>query len=120
MAPKKERYTWNQFDKDIKTLVKLLKKRKIRFDSVWGPIRGGLPLAVCLSHALGLKFVHKPTSKKTLIVDDITDTGKTLQKYFDKGYFVATIYYHRQSSFEPQIWLHEKKDKWIVFPWENN
>ncbi len=120
MAPTKERYTWNQFDKDIKTLAKLIGKRKNKFNSVWGPTRGGLPLAVCLSHALGLKFAAKPTGKKTLIVDDIADTGKTLQKFFDKGYFIATLYYHRQSSFQPQVWLREKKDKWIIFPWEKD
>ena len=115
----KERYSWVSFGKDVEKLTWLLGKRKKQFNSIWGPVRGGLPLAVCLSHRLGLKFVSKPIGKKTLIVDDIADTGKTLQKFFDKGYFIATLYYHRQSTFKPQVWLREKEDKWIVFPWEN-
>jgi hypoxanthine phosphoribosyltransferase len=119
MATKKEYYGWISFGKDIEKLSRLIKKRKKGFNSIWGPVRGGLPIAVCLSHRLGLKFVRKPTGKKTLIVDDIADTGKTLKGFYKKGYFVATIYYHRHSAFEPQIWLREKGNKWIVFPWEN-
>lgn len=120
MAAKKEYYSWISFGKDIDKLVRLLTKRKKHFDNIWGPVRGGLPIAVCLSHRLGLKFITKPTGINTLIVDDIADTGKTLEGFYRKGYFVATIYYHRQSSFEPYIWLREKKDEWIVFPWEKD
>ncbi len=116
--PRKISYSWIQFDQDIKKIAKSLQKKKRRFDNVWGPERGGLVPAVCLSHALGLKFVSGPKSKKTLIVDDVADTGKTLEGFYKKGYFIATLFYHRQSSFRPQIWLREKKDAWIVFPWE--
>lgn len=116
--PKKLFYNWNQFGLDIKKMAKKLAPKKKQFDSIWGPTRGGLPIAVCLSHSLGLKFVARPKGKKTLIVDDIADTGKTLFKYRQAGYFVATIFYHRQSKFVPNLWLREKKDQWVVFPWE--
>ena len=113
-------YTWKNFENDVKKLTSELKRRRKYFDGVWAPPRGGLPIAVCLSHSLGLPFLEKPKSEKTLIVDDIADSGKTLEPFFKKGYMIATIFYHRGSRFEPHIWLREKKDEWIVFPWENS
>ena len=115
-------YTWTDFEKDIKELSLALKNKKSAsgWDGIWGPARGGLPIAVCLSHSLNLPFLEKPKSEKTLIVDDIADSGKTLEPFFKKGYMIATIFYHRGSRFEPHIWLREKKDEWIVFPWENS
>ncbi|MDP3999796.1 MAG: phosphoribosyltransferase [bacterium] len=111
-------YSWNQFGLDVGKLAKKLASKKKKFDGVWGPARGGLPIAVCLSHELGLPFLARPKSKKTLIVDDIADTGATLFKYAKAGYFIATIFYHRQSKYVPKIWLREKKNQWVVFPWE--
>ena len=118
MPDKKYFYNWSDFEEDVKDISEKLKSKRNDFDGVWGPARGGLPLAVCLSHSLNLPFLAKPKSKKTLIVDDIADTGKTLKKFYKKGHTIVTIFYHRQSSFEPKIWLREKKDRWIVFPWE--
>ncbi len=53
---------------------------------------------------------------ETLVVDDISDTGKALSIY--KKFFRATWYYHKQSKNPPDIWIREKKEKWIRFPWE--
>ncbi|MBI2035720.1 MAG: phosphoribosyltransferase [Candidatus Liptonbacteria bacterium] len=115
---KKELYSWSEFGEDAKKLANLIKKSGVKFDSVWGPARGGLPIAVSLSHALDLPLVATPGGKSTLIVDDIADTGKTLKNFADQGYFIATLYYHKQSQFVPSIWLKEKKNDWVAFPWE--
>ncbi|HEY4497409.1 MAG TPA: phosphoribosyltransferase [Candidatus Paceibacterota bacterium] len=115
---KKHKYTWRQFDQDIHRIARRAQKLNKKFDGVWGPPRGGLPLAVCLSHTLRLPLLVKPMSK-TLIVDDIADTGKTLVRFAD-SHVVATIFYHKQSIFEPTIWLRQKKNFWIMFPWEKS
>ena len=117
--PDKEHYSWVQFDKDVIEVVKRLRKTHKKFDGVWGPPRGGLPLAVILSHALALPFLSSPLSEKTLVVDDIADTGKTLEQYAGKNYIV-TLFYHPESMFVPDIWIHKKGKKWIVFPWEKS
>jgi len=111
-------YSWLDFDADITVLVRKLKRHKKKFTSIWGPARGGLPLAVCLSHALGLPLVARPKNTSTLIVDDIADTGKTLNRFAKKDFFIATLFYHTQSLYTPDIWLREKGDRWIIFPWE--
>lgn len=115
---KYQKYTWNQFDKDAKKIASILQKSGRKFDGVYGPVRGGLPLAVVLSHALNIPMFEIPKTKNTLIVDDIADTGKTLKKY-SKTHFIATIFYHPQSMFVPSIWLRKKGKDWILFPWES-
>ncbi len=111
-------YTWNEFDADIKKLAQKIKRSKKHFSAVWGPARGGLPVAVCLSHALDLSLAKRPTDTSVLIVDDIADTGRTLNAYAKRGFFIATLFYHKQCLYVPGLWLHEKGDRWVVFPWE--
>ena len=114
---KKLYYTWQEFDADTKRIVTRIKRsRNKRFDGVWAPPRGGLPLAVVLSHALDIPLLLKPT-RKTLICDDIADTGRTLDQFNNKN-IIVTIFYHNQSIVVPNIWIRQKKDKYIVFPWE--
>lgn len=114
---KKQHYSWEHFDRDTKKLARKLSSRKDSFDGIWAPPRGGLPIAVVLSHALDLPLLAKPKSTHTLIVDDIADTGKTLQKYA-QTHTIATLFYHPQSTFEPHIWIRKKNTAWIIFPWE--
>ena len=92
-----------QIPKDIKSLF---------------PIpRGGMVPAVYISHLTGLRIVPRP-GKKTLIIDDICDSGWTLYHYKEIGYKAACIYYKKNKISKPDIWIYEKKDKWIQFPWE--
>lgn len=120
-------YSWEDFSRDIKTITEKVRReaaeRNLRFDGVFGVPRGGLVLAVCLSHSLDLPLLLAPTAQ-SLIIDDIADTGRTLQHYRDMGCFIVTPYYHPQSVVVPDIWLYRKPEDtgeaefWIVFPWE--
>ncbi len=112
----KYHYTWVQFDIDIRIMVLKIGISGKKFNGIWGPPRGGLIPAVVLSYALDLPILLKPTPD-TLIVDDVADTGKTLDQYKEKN-FIATLFYHQQSIVVPDIWIREKKEEWIVFPWE--
>ena len=96
------------------------------YEGIYAIPRGGLIIGVMMSHKLGLPMVDRLQSwygKKFLIVDDIADTGKTLEKMRAEVYkeaHTATIHYHKQSSVEPSYWVEEKGDDWIVYPWEKN
>lgn len=124
---KKIFYSWEEFSQDIMILAdevqRAMTKRGLHFDGIFGMPRGGLVPAVCLSHRLDLPLLLAPTSK-SLVVDDIADTGRTLQHYRDIGCFIVTPYYHTQSIVVPDAWLRikpkntPKHDVWIVFPWE--
>lgn len=105
--------TWNQ----VEQFVKELSRTNSKFCGVYGPARGGLVLAVMISHAMRVPLLMSPC-KGCLIVDDIVDSGETLEKYHKKQYCIASMYYCRKSSFEPSFWMFEKKEEWIKFPWE--
>jgi len=95
---------------------------KIRFDlpnidSVHGIARGGLTPAVLISHKLGLPYTNV-VGPNTLVIDDIADTGVTLEK--SPGVYTAVLHYKPHTScFKPNLWadLHEG-DEWILYPWE--
>ncbi len=97
---------------------------KNQFTQIYGIPRGGLVPATYISHLTGLPLISYPDTEQshTLIIDDIADTGKTLQslknKFFPETIYTATLYYHKQSTIIPDIWIYEKKDDWINFPWE--
>lgn len=110
-------YSWKEFEKDIPKIVKLIKRKKLKFDNIFGIPRGGLCLAVCLSHHLGVPLADK-IKPNTLIVDDISDTGETLSKYRKYNNPTATIFCHPKTKLTPDVWIRKKENKWIVFPWE--
>ena len=86
-------------------------------DSIYGIPRGGLIPAVMLSHATDLPLVQT-IGKNTLVVDDMTDSGVTMDKM--PGLYTAVLYHKpHTSSFTPNVWskLHEG-DEWLIFPWE--
>ena len=62
--------------------------------------------------------------KEVLVLDDITDTGKSLHliktKLVAEGVAdikIATIYFKPWSIIVPDYYIHVTKD-WVVFPWE--
>ena len=86
---------------------------------VFGPARGGLTLAVMLSHRLHVPMLMAPCDG-CLIVDDICDSGDTMWHYRKTlECKIATMYYVRESAVTPDFWMFEKKQgDWVVFPWE--
>lgn len=117
----KLKYSWKEFDVDCQILAHRIKTLKIEVDEIYGVPRGGLVVAVALSHLL-----NKPLNltgilkKNTLIVDDISDGGHTLLELnrFSK-YNTATLWIDNKTKFMPTIYCNLKGEKdWIVFPWE--
>ena len=106
--------SYNRFIDGVKEIADRVSGFDI--DSIYGIPRGGHVVAVYLSHLLNLPVVKTPR-RRTLIVDDIADTGETLTPY--REYKIATLYYHKQSKVLPDVWVFEKTDDWVLFPWEN-
>lgn len=138
--------SWEEVEEAITALADAI-KREFDPDVIVGIARGGLIPAVRLSHLLGDKLLRviqveyykgvnlhlkkpklyadiKRISGKVLVVDDVTDTGtslefvlKHLKRKGVKEIRVATIAYKPKSRFKPDYYTFET-DKWIVFPWE--
>lgn len=127
MTPKKKYIKWKELDKQVSYLSKKIKN----VDYVVGIPRGGLILAVMMSHRLNIKhmsidhlekleeFDLNINKKNILIVDDISDSGHTLKHYKKQGYTTATLDVRNTTVTKPDYycnWL-ETTD-WIVYPWE--
>lgn len=122
-------YEHDDFYEDIEILVKKLVEYQNqpkqfslfpsgRFDGVYGIPAGGLVLAVYLHYRLKLPLMLAPT-EHTLVVDDIVDIGDSMSHYAKKEYFIVSLFYNpKKSIIKPNIWLREKQNKWVRFPWE--
>lgn len=122
-------YEHDDFCEDMEMLVRKLKEYVENsqpplfvsggFDGVYGIPAGGLVLAVYLHYRLKLPLMLAPT-ESSLVVDDIVDTGFTMSHYISKGNFTVALFSKVGCRWKPNIWLREKTDKWIRFPWEGD
>ena len=111
--------TWDQVDGLVDELATQVKSEFTNIDSIYGIPRGGLIPAVMLSHKLGIPYSDKITLK-SLIVDDICDSGVTLKAW--EGYTTAVLLHKPHTSCAvPTIYgsVHSG-DAWIIYPWERD
>ena len=109
-------FSWNEFDKSVDQIANECKF--LKFSGIYGVPRGGLCLAVALSHKLKINLISEPI-KNSLIVDDVYETGITLKAFKD---IEGAMFFVLFSKVEPTWWNTvniSKETEWIVFPWEN-
>ena len=110
-------FTWQEFDKSVEFIAN--KCKNLEFSGIYGIPRGGLCLAVALSHKLKVKVISEPINN-SLIVDDVYETGFTLNPLKKVE---GAMFYVLFSKKEPTWWnavnISQKKE-WIIFPWENS
>ena len=109
-------FSWSEFDKSVDHITNRCKN--LEFSGIYGVPRGGLCLAVALSHKLKINLISEPL-KNSLIVDDIYETGLTLNTFKE---IEGAMFFVLFSKIKPTWWntVHvTKKSQWIVFPWEN-
>ena len=110
-------FTWREFDESVDHIAK--ECEFLEFSGIYGVPRGGLCLAVALSHKLKIKLISEPM-KNSLIVDDIYETGITLNTFKDiEGAMFYVLFSKIKPSWWNTVYISEKKE-WIVFPWENS
>ena len=100
----------------IQTYDYMKKKENIDWDEIYTDINNFI-------------MVNRLKRRKILIIDDIVDTGETmnyLKRFFgnkEKNYVKFASLFISESTpekFYPDFYLHIKpKNSWIIFPWEN-
>ena len=108
--------SWDEFNSCIKCITTACKHKQ--FSGVYGFPRGGLCLAVAMSHSLNIPFLED-LKTGCLVVDDVYETGKTLNKVLEIP-DTTTFVWH--SKVTPKWWNAVEishPDDWLVFPWEN-
>ena len=109
-------FTWREFDKSVDFIAN--KCKLLELTGIYGVPRGGLCLAVALSHRLNISLIEKPT-KHSLIVDDVFETGLTLSDFKNiEGANFFVLVSKKKPTWWNTVTLSEKKE-WIVFPWED-
>lgn len=133
----------------LKQLIEYLDRSNFQPEVVVGLARGGLHLALCVSHSLHIpmaalhysskkgkgddrnhvnQFIDLSMYKRILVVDDITDSGHSMKEvhehYSSRGFDIktGTIYHKESSVFTPDYhWYPLPEDApFIFFPWERN
>ena len=108
--------SWNEFNICVNTITDLCVKKK--FSGVYGFPRGGLCLAVAISHSLRIPLLNK-LEPNSLVVDDVYETGQTLSQVKEIPNVTAFVWL---SKVEVDWWNAVEicdADEWLVFPWED-
>jgi len=141
--------TWEQIVSDCKDLANFIGP----CDAITAIGRGGLIPSTIISYILdvpvanftiksydnftakelkfgqipGLKFNSDFREKRVIIIDDLSDKGKTLlaaKDYFESCEFInfkfATLYIKKSTQLIPNFYIKEFDDNiWLDFPWES-
>ena len=114
------RFTWNQFELAVEDLAEKLRPYASK-RIIYGQPRGGVCLAVALSHELGIPYTATHRGHDKLIwVDDVINTGDTYTKC-RMIMPLDTIYcawVSRQTGTGAYVHMIDPSPRAIVFPWE--
>lgn len=108
-------------NKELKRIITELSKKidKKDFNSIYGIPRGGYAIAIELGKLLKLPVItdEAEVTSKTLIVDDLIDSGKTLSKYPKNKKAVLFV---KNKKFNKVDYYFKPIDEWVQFPDEPN
>lgn len=124
-----KKISWQEVEEAVGKITKEVTNSAIEYAAVYGLPRGGLVAAVMLSHRLLIPIVMnlesvqllRHSGNRVLIVDDISDTGKTLMHLKEDGYDLATLYVREHTTqTQPKYkGVSINYDDWLLFPWES-
>lgn len=114
----KYKMSWDEFERACDNLYRKIDWGK--YDCIYSIPKNGLYIAERLATLSGTEIIYNPKllndkRLKILIVDDLIDSGKTLEKY--KGYDKAVLFVKNNNESKANYYV-EKIDKWIQFPFE--
>lgn len=105
---------------DLARRLSVMRREKlIHFNNLFGVPTGGGHVAIMLGYELQRFHDYVGLTSEpglgTLVVDDICDSGRTLEKYAD--WPSAVLFARPASATKPTVCL-EVTDDWVVFPYE--
>lgn len=85
---------------------------------VYGVRQGGYTPSLIIAQLMDVKCLDE-LEDGCLVVDDLVDSGRTLQTFYDAGYACDAMYRkpHSSSHLAPSA---IELDAWLVFPWERD
>jgi len=122
LMKKTKQISWAEIMRCVKEMVPNLKK--LDFENIYAIPRGGLVAGVMLSHRLDIPLIIDKSliGGKTLLVDDIVDSGKEMKKWRARYPYLAfvSLYERYNSEIKPDLsGLEILHDYYLIFPWES-
>ena len=146
-----ELVSWNDVERAIDKIAGQIASSGFRPDVIVGVMRGGVVPSRLLADRLGIEdigtievklyvmpgqrgerpFLRQPLTlpikdKRVLLVDDVSDSGLTLQfsvqavsLYMPAEVKTSTLYIKPWTKYVPDFYA-EQTTKWVIFPWELN
>lgn len=117
-----ERHTvtisWDEIQTEAIRLTARWASRRNTLTGVYGVPTGGAPVATLVAGHLELPIMDDP-DPTTLVVDDLVDSGRTLEPFHRMGRYTDTLFRkpHSPSHLAPEA---TELDAWICFPWERS
>lgn len=142
---------WHEIEACVQTVGQAVRAAQFRPDCIVAILKGGMVPARLLSDFLGAieiypirvkayartrklervrlePFRYPIGRKRVLLVDDIHDSGRTLQKVIrhlqrrrPRALCTATLFYKHQAAHPPDFYARTVAHGiWVVFPWERN
>jgi len=118
----KREVTWLEFEKLCKKLETKIRGivRRQKLTTVYGIPVGGWFVAREVAKLLSV-LDDSPQIKRTLIVDDIVDSGKTIKPFVQHGFATASLFVKEGARVRPDVWVEEvPRSCWVKFPWESS
>lgn len=118
--------SWDAVESWIWRISNQIKSSGKEYDQIYGVTRGGLIPAVMLSHQLDIPMAalapqgRAEEDRRVLIVDEIYDTGKTIQRLAHLNPAADFAVLIHKTGLPPLNYYGKKTDEkqWFVFPWE--
>jgi len=117
--------TWDHLQEQVKILVGEINKHKYKkYEYIYGIPRGGLIPATMMSHILEIPLITtldwEVMKHRILVVDDIIDSGETIQRYqriFDTAAVLVKtgLPFTKKPTYYARL---VEDDVWTVFPYE--
>lgn len=119
-----EGYSWREFLDDARHLVNQIRASGQKVNYVYGIPRGGLVLAVYLSHTLDVQlltgeYAAETLPSRTLVCDDNTITGTSIAPYTEADCLTAVLIHGVAADYTPS-WHGRRSAYWPIFPWEED
>lgn len=107
-----EKIDFAQYDNAISTLAAEIMDKREKYSSLYPIPRGGYYPAIRLSEVLGIP-VSMQLADDSLIVDDIVDSGATLEAYPD---YDKAVVYAKEYAKDKVQYYGEIKAEWLLIP----
>lgn len=128
MKAKKSKHSldWDDIDFYVNNIYNFILGAKKEYELIAGVTRGGLIPAVMLSYKLDIPIIAidpddiLDTDIKTLVVDEIYDTGLTIKHLLSRNPAIDVAVIMSKDKHAPVTFMgvHIDIEDWIVFPWE--